>query len=163
MTYIRTVNDDRFTASQFTEGRTMPQNTSLRARFTDGALATTSAPKVVNLAYERLARDLTGAIEAIEVSDTPRAHELLVHAQDLVHELCCMLDLDVWEHAASLAAIYQYIIRILTVANTHKRVAEVREAKLLLAELGDAFRQASVEVAASASHLGPARDFSVRV
>ena len=140
----------------------MPHNSALRARFTDGGLDTASGPKVVNLAYDRLARDLTGAIEAIEASDIPRAHELLVHAEDLVHELCCMLDLDVWEHAASLAAIYRYVIRLLTVANTHKRVAEVREAKLLLGELGGAFQQASLEVGTSTGYHGQSRDFSVR-
>ena len=80
---------------------------ALRARFTDGALSTASGPRVVVMAYDRLDRDLAGAIAALEMKDITTSHQLLVHAQDLVHELLFMLDLDVWEHASTLAAIYR--------------------------------------------------------
>lgn len=120
---------------------------ALRARFTDGALSTASGPRVVVMAYDRLDRDLAGAIAAIEAKDVGAAHELLVHAQDIVHELLCMLDLDVWEHAQTLAAIYRYVIDILTNANVTKTTGGAVEARRLLAELGDAFRQAAAQVA----------------
>lgn len=119
----------------------------LRARFTEGALSTASGPRVVVMAYDRLDRDLAGALAAIEAKDVPTAHELLVHAQDIVHELLCMLDLDAWEHAASLAAIYQYVGELLTRANVTKTAKDAIEARRLLAELGDAFRQAANQVA----------------
>lgn len=118
----------------------------LRARFTDGALSTASGPRVVVMAYDRLDRDLAGAIAAIEVKDVPAAHDLLVHAQDIVHELQCMLDLDAWEHAATLSAIYGYVGELLTRSNVTKAAAPAIEARRLLAELGDAFRQAATQV-----------------
>lgn len=120
---------------------------ALRARFTDGALSTASGPRVVVMAYDRLDRDLAGAIAAIEAKDIFTSHELLVHAQDIVHELLCMLDLDAWEHASTLAAIYGYVGELLTRANVTKTAGPVAEAKRLLGELGGAFRQAATQVA----------------
>jgi flagellar secretion chaperone FliS len=120
---------------------------SLRAKFTDGGLETASPAKVVVMAYDRLDRDLAGALVALESRDIERSHELLVHAQDLVHELLCMLDLDVWEHAPKLASIYQYVNELLTTANVRKSTAEANEARTLLAGLGDAFRQAAAQSA----------------
>lgn len=103
------------------------------------------------MAYDRLDRDLAGALVAIEARQIERSHELLVHAQDLTHELLCMLDLDAWEHAAQLASIYRYVIDLLTTANVRKSAKEVNEARTLLAGLGDAFRQAAVSAAAPAA------------
>lgn len=118
----------------------------LRARFTDGALSTASGPRVVVMAYDRLDRDLAGAIAALETKDVPTSHELLVHAQDIVHELLCMLDLDAWEHATSLAAIYRYVTELLMRANVTKTPGPAAEARRLLDELGGAFRQAATQV-----------------
>ena len=120
---------------------------SLRARFTDGGLETASPSKIVVMAYDRLDRDLAGALVAIEARKIERSHELLIHAQDLTNELLCMLDLDAWEHSAQLASIYQYVIDLLTAANVRKSAMEINEARTLLAGLGDAFRQAAVSAA----------------
>ena len=79
--------------------------------------------------------------------------------------MLCMLDLDVWEHAPALAAIYRYVTQLLVSANVHKRVGDAREARHLLGEIGDAFRQAAVGLASAAStqqRPEPGRDFSVR-
>jgi flagellar protein FliS len=116
---------------------------ALRQRFAAGAVDTATGPRVVVMAYDRLERDLAGAIEALDGGDLPTAHELLCHAQDLVHELLGMLDLDAWEHAATLAAIYRYVIQLLTTANVAKRAADAATARALLAELGAAFRTAA--------------------
>ncbi|MCU1361295.1 MAG: fliS, partial [Ilumatobacteraceae bacterium] len=90
---------------------------SLRSRFTDGGLDTASGPKVIQLCYERLDRDIDGALSAMARRDISGAHETLCHAQDIVCELLCMLDLDRWEHAGSLASIYRYVLELLTQAN----------------------------------------------
>ena len=83
----------------------MTNSQSLRERFTSGSLDTASGPRVVVMAYERLDRDIAGALSALADGDLGKAHELLCHAQDLVHELNGMLDVDAWEHGPSLAAI----------------------------------------------------------
>ena len=115
-----------------------------RHRFTDGGLSTASGPKIIVMCYERLERDIAAAIEAFQTNDVQRSHDSLCHAQDLVHELRCMLDLDVWEHAAGLSSIYQYVGNLLVAANVKKSVPLAEEARQLLAELGDGFRQAAL-------------------
>ena len=115
-----------------------------RHRFTDGGLSTASGPKIIVMCYARLDRDLVTAMEAIRVDDVQGSHDSLCHAQDLVHELRCMLDLDAWEHAAGLSSIYHYVGNLLVAANVKKSVPLAEEARQLLAELGDGFRQAAL-------------------
>lgn len=122
-----------------------------RNRFTEDALATATGPRIVVMAYDRLERDLTGALAAVEAHEVSTAHELLCHAQDLVHELLAMLDVERWEHAPALAAIYRYVIELLTRANARKRAELIVEARSLLADLGDAFRTAAATSAGGAA------------
>lgn len=129
----------------------MSLGNALRERFTDESLNTASGPKVIGLAYDRLDRDLGGSIAALDAREVQRSHDLLVHAQDIVHELLCMLDLDAWEHAESLAAIYRYVHDLLVQANITKTSAPAIEARLHLAELGAAFRTAAARPAAAAA------------
>jgi len=128
---------------------------SLRARFTSGGLDTASPAKIVVMAFDRLDRDLAGATVAMEAHRVEQSHELLVHAQELVNELLCMLDLDAWEHAVQLAAIYRYVIELLVTANVRKDAKLVGDARTLLAGLGEAFKQAAVQ-SASPPASGPA-------
>ena len=127
----------------------MTTSQALRERFTTGGLDTASGPRIVVLAYDRLDRDIAGALSAIADGNLAAVHELLCHAQELVHELNGMLDVDAWEHGPSLAAIYRYVLVRLTEANMTKRAAPATEARKLLAELGDSFRQAAVSTSAS--------------
>jgi flagellar biosynthetic protein FliS len=133
-----------------------------RGRFTEEGLTTASGPRIVVMCFDRLDRDLGEAVIALEADDVGRSHELLCHAQDIVHELLCMIDPTVWEHAGSLAAIYRYVFELLTRANISKTVAAALEARNLLAQLGDAFRQASIGLVASPEPATRPEQFSVR-
>ena len=127
----------------------MTTSQALRERFTTGGLDTASAPKIVVMAYDRLDRDIAGALSALTDGNLAEAHQLLCHAQELVHELNGMLDVDAWDHGPALAAIYRYVIVRLTEANMTKRAAPATEARNLLAELGDSFRQVAVSTSTS--------------
>lgn len=140
----------------------MSTSHELRERFTDGGLATASGPKIIDICFGRLDRDLGGALEALELHQVERTHELLCHAQDIVHELLCMLDVDAWEHARSLASIYRYVLELLTGANVQKSRDPVDEARWLMSEIGDAFRQAALAPSASSTTDDSGRSFSVR-
>jgi flagellar protein FliS len=121
----------------------MYQTTTSRERFTDGGLTTASGPKIIVMCYERLDRDITGAIDAIEHRQIERAHDLLLHAQDILLEMRCMMDFDAWEHAGSLSSIYRFASDLLVTANVKKSAREAEQARAMLAELGAAFKQAA--------------------
>lgn len=122
----------------------MYSSQSLRNRYTDSALQTASGPRVILMAYDRLDRDLGEAVDALATKDLERVNGALVHAQDLLSELLLMLDRDRWEHAGTLASLYEFIGRQLFTANVTKDASLVHEARRLLAGLGDAFREAAV-------------------
>lgn len=120
---------------------------TLRNRYADNALQTASGPRVIVMAYDRLDRDLAEAIAALATRDLDRVHAALVHAQDLVDELLLMLDPERWEHAGTLAGIYEFVRRQLFTANITKDGAIIEDARRLLAGLGDAFRTAAASLA----------------
>lgn len=115
-----------------------------RRAFGSDSLATLSGPKVVVMCFDRLDRDLAAAVDAITSRDVFKANTALQHAEDLVTELLAMLDVGAWEHAPTLASVYDYLVRLLGTANATKRMSKVEEAQRLVSELGDAFRQAAM-------------------
>jgi flagellar protein FliS len=120
-----------------------------RNRFSAGNLEGVSGPRIVVMCFDRLERDLTTAVAAIERSDHYEANTALAHAQDLIGELAGMLDTAAWEHAGSLLSIYDYLLRLLAVANMKKDEAKVREALRHVGELAEAFRAAERDAIAA--------------
>lgn len=116
---------------------------ALRDRFAAGSLQTASGPKVVTMCFDRLDRELEAARTAIEESDHFETNRALGHAQDLIAEMAAMLDLQAWEHAGALVALYDYLLRLLAAANATKHAAGVGEAQAIVRELGAAFRAAA--------------------
>lgn len=115
----------------------------LRHQFSSDRLETASSSTILVLCFERLDRDLAMASTAIADGDHYTTNEHLGHAQDLLGEVATMLDPTAWEHAGSLLAVYDYVLRLIAQANITKSDALVREAQRLLAEIGDAFRSAA--------------------
>ncbi len=115
-----------------------------RAQFASDGLETASNARILTLCFDRLDRDLLHARAGLERGDHFATNEALGHAQDLVGELAGMLDLEAWQHAGSLLALYDYLLRLLQTANVHKAVGLVAEAQRLITEIGDAFRGAAV-------------------
>jgi len=120
-----------------------------RNRFNAVSFEGVSGPRIVVMCFDRLERDLTTAVAAIERSDHYEANSALGHAQDLIGELAGMLDTAAWEHAGSLLSIYDYLLRLLAVANMKKDQAKVREALRHIGELAEAFRSAERDAIAA--------------
>jgi flagellar secretion chaperone FliS len=116
--------------------------TAARSRFSAGNLEGASGPRIIAMCFDRLDRDLAAALASIERRDHYETNSTLGHAQDLISELATMLDTGAWEHAGSLLAIYDYLLRILAVANAKKDAAMVQEAARHITEIGTAFREA---------------------
>jgi flagellar biosynthetic protein FliS len=122
-----------------------------RSRYRQVNIEGASGPQVVVMCFDRLDRDLAGAVAGIEQQDHFATNQALAHAQDLIGELANMLDTSTWEHAGALLAIYDYVLRLLAVANAKKSAGMVREAARHIAEIGAAFRQAATADIASVS------------
>ena len=123
-------------------------STDRRSAFSDGDLSTASPSQVVVKCFDRLDADLDRALLALEQRDYETANSMLGHAQDLLGEMAGMLDVSAWEHAGSLLAVYDYLLRILAIGNLRKEPALIGEAKHLVSEIGSGFRSAaSVEPA----------------
>jgi flagellar secretion chaperone FliS len=125
--------------------------TDARSRYTTSNLEGVAGPRIVVMCFDRIERDLTAAIGAIERRDHYEANNALAHAQDLIGELATMLDTDAWEHAGSLLSLYDYLLRTLAVANIKKDPVMAAEALRHVRELGEAFRAAERQLAGGTS------------
>lgn len=122
---------------------TVDSAVTARNRFATGNVETVSGPKIVVMCFDRLDRDLAAAQTSIERGDHFETNVALGHAQDLIGEMAAMLDVEAWEHAPALLSVYDYLLRLLAVANVAKDAGRVAEAQRLVAELGESFRAAA--------------------
>ncbi len=105
---------------------------------------TASPQRLVVMLYDRVLLDFDRAIAALATPgnrDGAAAHDALVHAQDIVSELRATLDVDMWAPGHALAAIYDYVLRLLVEANLRKDARLVGECRELLTPLRDTWRE----------------------
>lgn len=105
-----------------------------------------SAPKHVVLErfFERFARDVAQARDAIVVHDIQRKANALDHALRIVGELTAALDHAMApELCGNLAALYDYVSDRLATSNRTLELEPLDEAARLMAEIGSAFREVS--------------------
>jgi flagellar secretion chaperone FliS len=92
--------------------------------------------------YDRLARDLYDAAEAIPGGNLMRANESLQHAQQIVIVLSDALDVESWPAGRGLAQIYDFLVDHLVAANMSKSVVTVNECLSLVEPLALAWHEA---------------------
>ena len=97
------------------EGDDMARMAAVRNAYSSDTVVTTPE-RLITMLYDRLCRDLVSAEAAIERQDRTVAHEVLVHAQEIVFELLSALDVDAWEGAPALANLYTWLLRQLVEA-----------------------------------------------
>lgn len=134
--------------------RPSPNASPAHNPFASDGLATASNSKILVMCFDRLDRDMAMALTAMAAGDHFATNELLHHAQDLLGGVVEMLDVDAWEHAESLLALYDYVLRLLAKANVLKAEALVVEARRIIGELGEAFRTAAVGAVAEHAAVG---------
>ncbi len=121
------------------------QRSALAQRYETDGMAGSSPQKLLLAVFDRLRRDLDGAEEAIGAARVEEAHHLLLHAQDLVHELDLALDTDAWDAGDELRALYRHLMAVLMEANLTKSTVMVRRGLDIVIPLqegwGDAYRQ----------------------
>jgi flagellar protein FliS len=132
----------------------MSASRGFRQAYVRDTVDTVSPARLVVMLYERLCRDLEVAGEAIDAGDVAKAHDNLVHAQEIVAELHSALDVGAWEHAGRLGDLYTWVVDQLVAANVHK-VREPADAALrVLRPLLETWREVGGVVVAPAQRLG---------
>ena len=116
-----------------------------RSRYSSDNLATASPARLLVMLYDRLVRDLVTAEQATRAGQFAVTTSELVHAQAIVLELRTSLDLDVWDGAAGLAALYTYLYSELVAANVKKDADRIAACRQLVEPLRDAWREAALQ------------------
>jgi flagellar protein FliS len=128
------------------EGDDMARMAAVRNAYSNDTVVTTPE-RLITMLYDRLTRDLVGAEAALERVDRVAAHDLLVHAQEIVFELLSSLEVDAWDGARQLATLYTWMLRQLVEANTEQDASKVHHVRSLVEPLGEAWHAAANEVA----------------
>ena len=114
-----------------------------RSKYQSDSVHTMSPGQMIVALYARILLDLERALTAIADNDIYGAHNALVHAQEIVHELHTSLDLKQWPGGATLAAVYRHVQDALVEANVNKDPAPVLASREMLVPLRDAWREAA--------------------
>ncbi|MFQ5558250.1 MAG: flagellar export chaperone FliS [Acidimicrobiales bacterium] len=113
-----------------------------RRRFRLDGDAAVSPERLVVLLYERLVRDLDDAAAAMVDRDHERTNAALLHAQQIVEELAYAIKPEVWAGGHGLLALYDYVHQRLVEANVRKSPEAVDDARVVVGELSEAWREA---------------------
>lgn len=125
---------------------TSPQ---MRNRYLEDSINTASPGKLLVMLYDRLVLDLQTGEQAIRAGDRETASDKINHAQEIILELRTTLDVDVWEGAAGLAALYSWLLTELIQANIRLDAAKVAACRGIVEPLRDAWREAAVAAASA--------------
>jgi flagellar protein FliS len=124
----------------------MTYTAQARSRYTADAVATASPARLLVMLYDRLVLDLVNAESYACEQSFERMSAELQHAQDIVLELRTSLDVEAWDGAAGLAALYTWIFSELVTANVQRDAARISSCRGLVEPLRDAWRQAALEL-----------------
>ncbi|MEV4636043.1 flagellar export chaperone FliS [Actinoplanes sp. NPDC049548] len=122
---------------------------AMRERYLADATATASPAKLLLMLFDRLILDLTRGEETLRAGNRPEANGHLKHAQDIITELHVTLDVDAWEGAKGLAALYTFAQTELVMANVRGDIEKVTDIRELMEPLRDTWREAAMAVAAA--------------
>src|SRR3569833_525279 len=122
---------------------------SLRARYLDDTVTNASPQRLLVRLHDRLALDLELGHAALTAGDRAAATEQLQHAQDVVFGLLEGLQIDAWEGAPRLAALYNWLISELGHAIIKGDLRRVADCRKIVEPLRDAWREAAASLASA--------------
>jgi flagellar protein FliS len=122
---------------------------SLRARYLGDTVTTASPQRLLVMLYDRLALDLERAETALGTGARDEATVQLQHAQDVVFGLLESLQIDAWDGAPRLAALYNWLIAELGRAIVKHDARRVADCRKIVEPLRDAWREAAASLTPS--------------
>lgn len=111
------------------------------AKYSNNAINTASREELTLMLYEGALKFANQAIMAIENKDISRANELIIRVEDIIREFQITLD-DKYEISKNFRALYDYIYRLLIDANIKKDAVILGEARDLIREFRDMWKEA---------------------
>lgn len=122
-----------------------------REAYLAATVATASPQQLLVMLYERLTLDLQRASDALRNGEPSKAHEPLLHAQEIVLELNASLDASAWDGASNLAALYDYLHSELVKANVGKNLRVTDFCLDIVSTLRDTWREAALGLVAESA------------
>ncbi len=118
------------------------QRAALANRYQSDGMQGSSPAKLLLAMFDRLGRDMRTAIEAINANSVELAHKALVNAQELVFELNCALEPEIWPAAQELRSVYEHVLDLLVEANLTKSVENIERCIGLITPLAEGWNEA---------------------
>ena len=122
-----------------------------REAYLAASIETASPSKLLVMLCERLVLDVQRAAEALRSGEPSKAHEPLLHAQDIVLELTASLTVGAWAGAAGLASLYDYLMAELVKANIAKDLRTTEACLDIVTGLRDTWREAALSLMAESA------------
>lgn len=122
-----------------------------RETYLAASVETASPARLLVMLCERLVLDLQRAAEALRAGEPSKAHEPLLHAQDIVLELNASLKVEAWEGAKGLASVYDYVRAELVKANVSKDLRTTEACLDIVTALRDTWREAAMALMAESA------------
>jgi len=105
------------------------------------AVTTQSKGRLVVLLYEGAIKFMKLAVKAVEQGDIEARHNYLLKAQDIIHELNAVLDMEAGgEIASNLRKLYDFMQKQLVQANIRNDTKKIHEVISLMEELNKGWK-----------------------
>jgi flagellar protein FliS len=114
-----------------------------RRRYLAEAIETASPAVRLIMLFDRLDLDLRSAAAAFVTGSIKDVNDRLIHAQEIIVTLRDSLQLDAWDGAPGLHALYNHLFGELVGANQDKDRDRVVAAERSLNQIGQAWRDAA--------------------
>ena len=133
---------------------TASQAAKIKQRYLADAVETAAPAVRLTMLFDALEMDLRRADAAFESDDLKAINDNLVHAQEIILALRDTIKPELWDGAPRLIALYDFFLGELLGANlTKDRLRAVAVADLI-AQVGNAWRQAAEAVAVGTESRG---------
>jgi flagellar protein FliS len=114
----------------------------IRSRYVADTVATAGPSRLLAMLYDRLLLDVDRGERALRTGDRGGATGHLSHAQSIVTELICSLDVDGWDGAQNLLSIYTFLLRELVGSSVSGDAERVAACRALIEPLHEAWNEA---------------------
>lgn len=109
--------------------------------YKERSVSTASPEELTLMLYNGAIKFINKGIKAVEEKNIQDANEFIGRAQDIVHELNNSLNMEI-ELSKNMRSLYTFILEKLVNANIKKDVNELSEAKSLIMDMRNTWKEA---------------------